>query len=362
MSNRKLQIPSNEMHKAIKLESHISQVHPKVYSTLFPNEISQKKEAEIGAFNIIQDAIELVTVNGYPFSMLNASGMKGFVKARLQNIAQEQYIPPINRNEIAKYVANESDLVKKRITEELKGKTVSIMFDVCTKATLSMLGVHALFMIDSDVVCQSLGTIQIQERHTSVNLANLVFDILTDYNVTLPKVFSITTDTAYNAVATADILNLVASSNENSDIGEQSIFDMESDDDDFNFGIDMENEAELQKVMDNVAAQTQLVCEVAENFAEKSKSIMLLNHINCCAHVLQLAVNGALIESDAMQTIQIVHDMCNLMRTQVVMIHVRKLKPNLILPPMDNTTRWNSKFIMVRFFLYKQFKNSISNY
>lgn len=332
--------------KPSNLKRHISQLHPKEYAYLFPNEVCSKKQSELEAFNIVQDAIELVTINGYPFSMLSSSSMKGFVKSRLKTVLSEQHVPPIDRNHIVKYVAEESKLVKERIKKELKGKTLSIMFDVCTKSTLSMLGVHAVFMNNNAVVCRSLGTIQIEERHTSVYLADMVYDILAEFCVNLPQIFSVTTDTAYNAVATTDVLDAVASSKNDDDIAEESVFDVGPDDDGFDFGIDIENQAELQKVMDNV---TSLVEEMATKISVKNTSMALINQINCCTHVVQLTVNGALIDSQngAMETIQIVHDMCNLMRTQVVMIHVRKLKQNIILPPMDNITRWNSKYIMV---------------
>lgn len=126
--------------KPSNLKRHLSNVHPKVYVKLFPNEVSKKKQIELEAFNLAQDTIELVTVNGYPFNMLNASGMQGFIKPRLQTIRSEGYVLSINRKNIAAQVAEQSSLVKNYIAHELKGKTVSIMFDVCTISTLSMLG------------------------------------------------------------------------------------------------------------------------------------------------------------------------------------------------------------------------------
>lgn len=103
-----------------------------------------------------------------------------------------------------------------------------------------------------------------------------------------------------------------------------------------------------------IAAQTRLIEDMAENLAQQNTSIQLINHINCSTHVLQLAVNDALAKSNSQNTIQAIHDMCVLMRTQIVMIELRKLGSKTILPPMDNATRWNSKFIMVRVSLFKK--------
>lgn len=104
---------------------------------------------------------------------------------------------------------------------------------------------------------------------------------------------------------------------------------------------------ELRNVM---TAQTHLIEDMAERVAEQNTSIELINHINCSAHVLQLAVNDALAGSNSQNIIRAVHDMCVLMRTQIVMIEFRKLDSKTILPPLDNATRWNSKFMMVRIF------------
>lgn len=331
--------------KPSNLKRHLVVKHPKIYGQLFPNEVSKKKQIELDAFNLAQDAIELVTVNGYPFTMLNASGMLGFIKPRLHEIRSEGLAISIDRKNIVNQVAEQSDRVRNYIAQELKGKTFSIMFDVCTITTLSMLGVNVTFMKAGEVVCRSLGTIEIQRRHTAVNLADMIYDILAQFELSLLNVLTMTTDTAKNAVATSNILNSIASEN---DTEEGSSFDTDEDDNEQEFGIDIENEAELQRVMDNIAAHTQLVTEMTENLADKNTSIQLINQVNCGTHVFQLAVNDALKQSNSLETIEKVHNMCVLMRTQIVMIEIRKLGCKVIIPPLENDTRWNGKLLMVR--------------
>lgn len=309
--------------KTSNLKRHLSHVHPKEFAYLFPNEVSSQKRAELETFNTVQDAVELVTVNGYPFAMLSSSGMKGFIKSRLNAIQHEGYTATINRRDIVDDVAEEADLIRKHMTIELKGKMISLCFDVCTIVTLSMLGINVTFMKENDVICWSLGIIPIGERHTAVQLADMIYNILAEYSIPLTNIFSITTDTAKNATATSDVLNLVADSGGNSEgVAEESIFDIDSNDAGLYFGIDMQNEAELQKVLENMDAHTQLVKEMAESVACKNTSIVNINQINCGTHVLQLSVNGALDESDAQFAIQRVHDMCILLRTQVLIIRI----------------------------------------
>lgn len=301
--------------KTANLKRHILQVHPEVFAQLFPHEINSKKRAELEKFNIIQDAVELVTVNGYPFSMLSASGMRGFIKSRVKYIQNEGLNAVVNRTDVVGYVSEENDLIKKFMSLELKGKIVSLMFDICTVVTLSMIGVNVNFMRGGEAACWSLGTIPIVERHTAVQLAAKLYEILAEYGIPLENVFSITTDTARNATATSDVLNLIASSTEESEnIVEDSIFD---EGDELDFGIDIENEAELQKIIDNMAAHTRLVEDMTKNVASKYTSIEIINQVNCGTHVFQLSVNGALNDSNSRRLIESVHDMCKLLRTQV---------------------------------------------
>lgn len=60
--------------------------------------------------------------------------------------------------------------IKTRIKKEVNGKTISLMFGVCTIATLSTLGVSATYMAKEKVVCRSLDIIKIEKCHTAVYL------------------------------------------------------------------------------------------------------------------------------------------------------------------------------------------------
>lgn len=339
--------------KPSNLKRHLSQMHPETYKELFPHDVSKEKQIEMDIYNVMQDAIELVTVNGYPFSMLNASGMRGFIQARVQPLQSKCQRLPINRVDIVKQVAKASDEIRNQIKSEVKGKMISLMFDMCTIKTLGMIGVNATHMVNGHVISRSLGIIQINERHTAVNLANKVFDILTDFEIPLTNVFSVTTDNAKNAANTSRILDLVAKSSD--EMAEQSIFDIGHDgDDQIDFGIDLENEIELQRIIDEGAEYTHLIEQVAKGVAEQNNDIILINQVNCGTHTFQLGINDSLAESNSLETIAKVHDMCVLMRTQVVMIHIRKLDGHIILPPLDTAVRWNSKYLMVCKLVYKR--------
>lgn len=318
-------------------------MHPKVYAKFFPNEVSSQIQAELDAYNSEQDTIELVTVNDYPFSILNASGMRGYLHSRLNPLRFQGHVVEINRQTIACKVQEASDIIRNRIRKELNGKIVSVLFDVCTIATMSTFGVNVTYMENSKVVCRSLGIIKIEERHTAVNLADMLFDLLAKFGIPLANVFSITTDMARNATNASQVLNTVLANSDNT----PEITLNDEHDDDLEFGIDIENEIELRAIIDKANSYTLLANETAETVARENSFIQLINQINCGLHVLQLSVNDGLVESDSSSIIEQVKKMCLLMRTQVVMIWIRKLGSKIILPPLDNCTRWNSKYLMV---------------
>lgn len=105
-------------------------------------------------------------------------------------------------------------------------------------------------------------------------------------------------------------------------------------------------------MLDNAAAHAKLVEEMAQDVAAKNKSLVLINQIYCGTHVLQLSTNDALRAANSSYTIEKVHDMCVALRNQVVMIAVRKMDCKVIIPPLHNSTRWNSKFTMVFIHLF----------
>lgn len=335
--------------KPSSLKRHLEHVHPEVYSNLFPQEVSAKKQIELDSYNTLQDSIELVTVNGYPFSLLNSSGMRGFIRSRLQPIRLNGNTLAINRLDIVKNVAESSDIIRNRIKTELNGKTISVMFDMCTISTLATFGVNVNYMDNGNVISRSLGIIKIEKRHTAVNLADMLYDLLAKFEIPLSKVFSITTDTAKNATNTSEILNTVMANGAEmsmDEVPEQIIFDRCPEDEDLYFGSDIGNEEELKRVIENADHHTLLAEETAELVSYKT-DVELINKINCGIHVLQLAINGGISGSNAETIIAQVKKMCLLMRTQIVMIEIRKLGSKIILPPLDNTTRWNSKYLMV---------------
>lgn len=332
--------------KPSNLKRHLLQMHQPVYKQLFVEEIDKEKAARIELLNTVLDAVTMVTIDGLPFAALNSAGVKGFVSARLNALGKLGYKISINRKNILFEIEKVSYAIENRISAEMAGKLVCVYFDICTKGTLSVLGVNATYDADDETVCRSLGIYQIDVRHNAVNLANMNFDILSKFNVQLLQVFAMVSDNARNAVNTAEVLDFVANSaNECDDSKEDDIYYDGDVDDDI---IGEENDVELRKIINNAHKFDQLLDDLGNEIRSTNNKIVLINHINCGTHTLQLAVNDAIRDSNIESIFAKAKDLCNDMRSQVVMIEYRKLNGHKKLPPMDNATRWNSRFIMVK--------------
>lgn len=327
------------------LKRHLKMMHESHYKNLFAEEVDAEKRMEIELFNVVQDAVEMVSINGLPFSTMNASGMRGFIDARLNTLKSSGYKLTLNRWNVVDEMNKVSKHIEDRLKAELKGKIIHLMLDIATNGTLSMLGVNASFSNEYEIKCPSLGIVKISERHNAVNLAELLYDeILSKYDVPLDYVFTMTTDNGKNVVNTATVLDMVANS---CDTHVNPLYDETNQDVDA-------NEAELLNLLNNNGIDyTAILNDIVEDVVQANDKIVLINQINCSTHTLQLAINDCMKESNAVAVLDEAKEICISLRLQIVQIEFNKLEGNKILPPLENSTRWNSRYLMVHSLLYK---------
>lgn len=119
--------------------------------------INKDKDYEVAAYELMFHAVEMVTVNGYPFSILDSSSLRGMMNRQYQDLAANGHKFIINRNLITGKVANFADVIREKIRSEVKDKMLSIMFDICTKITMAVIGISITFISNDEVVARSLG-------------------------------------------------------------------------------------------------------------------------------------------------------------------------------------------------------------
>lgn len=340
-----------QRYQLFYLKRHFQIMHPSLLNELFPEEFNEQKKAEIEVCELYYDAVELVTINGCAFSILDSSSLKNMLKPRISDLERMGQKVAINRHMIGNKIAEVSSMIKERISAEFKGQMLSIMFDICTKRTLSVLGVSATTMVNDTVIARSLGIIQMKERHRGPYMADLVINLLKEYGISLRQLYSGTADNATNNDNTLRIIALHACNEiENDEDNFSEVDDIEwLDRSDSEIILGVENQIELHNELNNEDRYIELINEMTDELSRNANFLSPVQRIRCCAHTVQLAINTAMQRSNAKHVVAAVREMAKLLRTQVVNIQFRKLAPDCILPPLCMETRWNTDYIMVSF-------------
>lgn len=294
------------------------------------------------------NAIELVTVNGQPFSLLNASAISGFCNETLQELREKGYRIQFNRRTIAEEVDMMSMEIIDVIKNGLKNRSICLLLDSCTKGTLSVLSINAQYMIDDQLVIRSLGVIEFTHRHAAILLAKTVKNYIEQtFSISIRQVKAVVTDNAKNMLLTRKLLNKLA-------IGE-SIEQYEELSDD-NLSDDEEEERSVihptamddANIFNTSPEYQQLLLNVATEFASYYGPIVAVNPISCSTHTIQLAIKDTFAVCDVSGITDTVNNLSKLLRTQIVQLALKHMNIKVIIPHIRNITRWNSDYMMVR--------------
>lgn len=344
-----------KLWRSYNLKRHLKGRHRSVYDKLYPSELNEVKKLQISALELMLDAVELVTVNGQPFSLLNASAIKGFYGDKLNTLHQKRYRVKLNRKTIANDVDNISKEIIAIITEEMKNRSICLILDTCTKGTLSMLSICAQYMIDDEIIVRSLGVIELIERHTAAALTNIITNYIEKtFDLSMSQVRAVVTDNAANMLLTMKLLNKYA-------LGQPVPLDADvesetsEDEADEEGQPSNEDEMEIENIISNNDEYPALLKSVAKEYARYYGCIFACNPISCSTHTYQLGIADSFSACNVDSIISKVNRLCKLVRTQIVQVELRKLGVKLVKPPLNNVTRWNSEYLMVIFFLRYKF-------
>lgn len=335
--------------KNYNLKRHLRDQHASIYSKLFPAECDEIKRLEMSSLELILNSVELVTINGMPFSALNASAIKGFCQKSIDELNTKGFNVNLSRNTIANRVDEISKEIIDILKAELEGRDICLMLDTCTKGTLSTMSINAQYMIDDEIIVRSLGVIELTVRHSAIQLTKKIQEYLQQvYNVSLTQVKAVVTDNAENMRLTRKLINTLARGEsieqyENATESEDS----DGEGDESEGRPSTEDELEMMNILNNNNEYSNLVRETASEFVKYNGSILVANPISCSTHTYQLAIKDSLIVTNATAIINKANDLCKLIRTQVVQVKLKQLGVKVIKPPLKNVTRWNSDFLMV---------------
>lgn len=320
---------------AYYLKRHLQLKHFSIYAELFAGEIDVGIQSRIDAFTTMQNAVTLVTSDGYPFFLLDRPAFRALIQPGLDNLAKYGQIVTINRAEIVQQIAIVSNEVRNHIKSELQNRFVSVMLDITTKSTLSVLGVNVSFIENDVVIIRSLGVINMTERHTGENIALVVQELFSVFDLPITNIFAITTDNGANMVKCTRVINEIIGQ---CDAADNNYEEIETD------PLDCDDD---EQEVNTSTRFSEIINNMTQNLQLQNDYMAVIPEVRCCAHTLQLAIADAIRKSNASAVISKINRMCKALRNQVINIEFRKLAPHSTIPPLDVVTRWCSQYIMV---------------
>ncbi|KAF0702319.1 Zinc finger BED domain-containing protein 4, partial [Aphis craccivora] len=315
-------------------------------------------KVKIDMNTIINACVELVTVNGRPYSMLNDTGFRKIIDPVLKGINKKVCI---NSNSIKKYVYEESISIKNEINIEVqsKAKLVSLKLDAVTWLNRSFLGINIQYIIDDYIELKTLALIELTESHTGVYLKDTILNVLRMYQIEPDQVYTITSDNGANMLKAVnliekEILELQQQDSENI----VNIVELDSSDNDsinsseidytnsvVNLDekqiIDLLEENPDSNVTDKDYEKTENILTDIQSFQSFGDS-SIFTGIRCVAHTLQLAVIDSLKDSGIEKLLNKVRVLVRKLRNQTYIYLLKK--ENLKSPILDCLTRWHSTF------------------
>lgn len=366
--------------KPANLVSHLKCVHAEAYNEINSSKKSLKESA-IKRLKLLQQCVELTTVNKQPFAMLLSSGFQDLIANKLEKLAtagMSLNLKSRNLEPVKEKITQVARKIQECIKEEVHGRFLALMLDIGSKNNRSILGINIQFVDDDgNVQIRSIGMIKLEKSHTGSYLTEVLLQCLEKYAIELSQIISITTDNASNMGVLIRNVNGMCESFDCADDGEDDEEENANNDEteithqhesaavnnscdatnnaDAEIArilntLDSSDEDELANLLDESNEYTILLAELVADFQKKyTTSVIYVNGVCCAAHTLQLAVREAIdnINSEHRNIIGLCREVGKFLRKQTSIYELQSQKITPRFPRLDCPTRWNSTYNMV---------------
>lgn len=347
--------------KIYNLCQHLKHVHSKFYYEHI--DTRHKDPLPVKRLKLLMNAVEIVSVNGRPFNYLRDSGYMAGIENKLRKLQQAGIgVDFHNLTEVKDHLSKMAENVRIRIRQELQGKAICLMADICTKNSRSIFGISAQFIVSGKVQVRSLGLFELDKNHTGVYLAQVLNDCMVKFGIEKWQVFCITTDNGKNVKKMVREFNQMTASNSlNVDDSTNTNLENQSNDcEQGQFFTDNEIQqilAETNEITDDDAydmmfetqqldANSALLSTLSTIFIGTDQ-IWDTTGINCIVHTLQLAIKESCenLAHGHINVINLAREVAKFLRNQS---NRREMEEKgYKLPRLECATRWCSICVMV---------------
>lgn len=351
--------------KPSNLASHMKIAHKDIYTTKI--DIKGKNYAA-KRLKLLQNCVEKVTINKEPFRNILKSAFQELIEkkvCKLNSAGHGLNLSDKNLRDVKNHLKSTATKIRDRISSEVKGRMISVMVDIASKHSLSVLGISIQYINNECHVIRTIGLIELKERHTADYIAELIHSCLLSYQVEISQIVSLTTDNAANMGATVKRLNEIFEQSEDEEEscetegcipGHSNVIHIsdESYEEELHEVLhesDVADKELLNDLIDDSDEYNDLLNQLVSDFQRKyTTSLIYVNGVSCAAHTLQLAVKEAIDSLNAggknfLKLCQTIGKFIRLPNTKSIIVREANFKYKWVRP--DVTTRWSSTYLMV---------------
>lgn len=352
--------------KEWNLAQHLQKCHFNIYEEI----TGQKDSPEVKRLKFVQNCVEIISVNGRPFSYLLDSGFQAMVKEKLNDLKSAGCginLSHQNLIEVKEHLQKTAKQVRDEIRQETQNQSLSLLVDIVTRQRRSICGFSVQFILNGELKTRSIGMIQLLQSHTGKYIAEVIIKRLKEYGIDLKQIFTITTDNGANVLKMVrdiheHLQNEIekakqATTNEQIEHIEN---DMASEDTDVLIEQLLNNETEItddeayQRLFEEVEFNqdnSTLLNAMSDEIASLGVDIWDITGINCAEHTLQLAIKSAVskLPREFRNVIKLCRRVCAFLRLQSTSNKLDAINMEHTVPRTENETRWGSMYLMVCF-------------
>lgn len=341
---------------------HLHSAHTDVYDQLKPEKKNRRKrETHDDAIQEIRKGlVELSTVNGKEFSLVNASGFQRILKTlTTRNVSSncnndedesssssngKLSVSDFNHKNLSADIKEAYRQVKEVIAAEVKGKLISVMVDICTKHRKAILGVLIQYVVHGKIILRTLGMVRMKHPHTGLYISELIIKKLAEYGISVEQIYTVTSDNASNMTKAVFDLN----SEIQKEAGIDDVAGAELLNDEDLIGLITSDEEHAEDIEGSEPETEAEYVNMMDSFVNifLDRGLHRVYGLPCAAHSLQIEVNKS-IDAWQMETglLSKVRDIVTKLRNQNIVDEISN--KGLKTPVLDCKTRWHSIYLMV---------------
>lgn len=351
--------------KEWNLAQHLNKCHVDIYEQI----TGLKDSSEVKRLKFLQNCVEIVSVNGRPFSHLLDSGFHAIAKEKLDELKSTGYginMSHQNLVEVKEHLQKTAEQVQDEIRCETQNQPLSLMVDIVTRQRRSICGFSVQFILNGELKVRSIGMIQLLQSHTGKYIAEVIIKRLKEYGINLKQIFTITTDNGANVLkmvrdihehlraemhvakqaAAHDRIEPIENdiANENADALIEELLSDEKE---------ITDDEAYQRLFDEVEFSqdnSTLLNAMSDAIALFGVDVWDITGINCAEHTLQLGIKDAVakLPQDFKNVINLCRRVCAFLRLQSTSNTLEAIGMEYTVPLTENETRWGSMYLMVR--------------